>query len=673
MAKRELMKNLMSDTFRRVAIYIRVSTNHQVDKDSLPLQREELINYCKYVLGIEDFEIFEDAGFSAKNTDRPGYQKMMKMVRAGLFTHVLVWKLDRISRNLLDFAYMYEELKKLDVAFISKNEQFDTSTAMGEAMLKIILVFAELERKTTSERVAATMISRAVNGKWNGGRVPYGYSYDYEQKEFSVNPEEQKVALLMCDLYEASNSLLFVSRKLNEIGYRSRAGNLWSPVQVRKVLVNPFNTGKYVYNQTSLSTGTQLPNKEEDFIVIEDHHPALIPQERQDRLIARLNRNARSRSTANNTTNRKNIHVFSGLIYCENCGNMLTSSVGKKLAGDGWRPSIYLCPSKRKHVSDGCHDTTDSSVGEFVLNFIMNMLNAQRNFQLVRSAADLQRLLLYGKVFDDVDHLDQDSLNDMFTVLSSNLPQNVKAGMKKKMRKPPSNPEVTKLNKEKQRLERAMERLKRLYMYSDDSMTEQEYITEKNRIADAYSEAEARIVEITNYERMERSISDEDFVRQATAFILSKKLSGSSYINYRKLAVSTDPLMLKEFFNSILDSITINTDGKVGSIVFKNGLRHQFIYTSNKKEDKTMLAKCNYCGQVMLEADGCTKTYFTLNGKQYPRIRVGDKYDFEPGTTSRCHDCAAKPGEYHHSGCDAERCPVCHEQLIGCECDFSDL
>lgn len=124
-------------------------------------------------------------------------------------------------------------------------------------------------------------------------------------------------------------------------------------------------------------------------------------------------------------------------------------------------------------------------------------------------------------------------------------------------------------------------------MYSEDSMTEQEYITEKNRIAEAYSEAEARLVEITNYERMERSISDEDFVRQATAFILSKKLSGSSYINYRKLAVSTDPLILKEFFNSILDSITINTDGKIGSIVFKNGLRHEFIYSedSNSQEN----------------------------------------------------------------------------------------
>lgn len=585
MAFKKLM-DLTSDSYTRVAIYIRVSTNHQVDKDSLPLQREELVNYSKYVLNIGDYEIFEDAGFSAKNTDRPGYQKMMKMVRAGLFTHILVWKLDRISRNLLDFAAMYDELKRLGVTFISKNEQFDTSTAMGEAMLKIILVFAELERKMTSERVTATMLSRAASGKWNGGRIPYGFSYDFDAREFSIVPEEHKVSLLMCDMYESSNSLLYVSRKLNEMGYRTRAGNLWSPVQVRKILVNPFNTGAYVYNQTSLSTGTQLPNKEEDFIVIEEHHPALFSKERQDKIIARLTRNAKSKSTANNSVNRKNIHVFSGLIFCENCGMMLTSSSGKKLAGDNWRPSIYLCPSKRKHVSEGCHDTTDSTVGEFVINFVMNMMNAQRNFQLVHSSADLQRLLLYGKVFDEVDHLDADSLDDMYNVLSANLPQNIKAGMKKRARKPGANPEIAKLNKDKAKLGRALERLKRLYMYSEDSMTEQEYITEKNRITEAYAEAESRIQELTSYDRMERSISDEDFIKQATAFILSKKLSGSSYINYRKLAVSSDTQMLKDFFNSVLDSITINTDGKIGSIVFKNGLRHQFIYHKDSESQE---------------------------------------------------------------------------------------
>jgi len=426
------------------------------------------------------------------------------------------------------------------------------------------------------------MLSRAANGKWNGGRVPYGYSYNYDEKDFTIIPEEQQVALLMCDLYESSNSLLYVSRKLNEMGYQSRAGNLWSPVQVRKVLINPFNTGCYVYNQTTQGSGYRA-NKKEDFIVIEEHHPALFEKERQDKIILHLKRNARSKSTANNSKNRKNIHVFSGLIYCENCGMMLTSSTGKKHADDGWRPSIYLCPSKRRHVSEGCRDTTDSTVGEFVINFIMNMLNAQRNFQLIRSVDDLERMLLYGQVFHEVMLLDRESLNDMYNVLSANLPQNIKAGMKKKMRKPATNPEISKLNKEKQKLERAMDRLKRLYMFSDNAMTEQEYMTEKNRITDAYTEAETRLEELTSYDRLEHSISDEDFIKQATAFILTKKLSGHSYINYRKLAIGTDSQMLKEFFGSILDSIILSTNGKIGSIIFKNGLKHTFIYNDSGK------------------------------------------------------------------------------------------
>lgn len=145
----------------KVAIYVRVSTLHQIDKDSLPLQKSDLINYSKYVLNTENYEIFEDAGYSGGTTERPAYQDMIKRIKKQEFTHVLVWKIDRISRNLRDFSDMYEEFKKYDVTFISKNEQFDTSSAMGEAMLKIILVFAELERKLTSERVYAIMISRA--------------------------------------------------------------------------------------------------------------------------------------------------------------------------------------------------------------------------------------------------------------------------------------------------------------------------------------------------------------------------------------------------------------------------------------------------------------------------------------------------------------------------------
>ena len=126
-------KETTAENTQRVAIYVRVSTHWQIDKDSLKVQKKELAAYAELVLGIPSYEIFEDPGFSAKNTDRPAYQRMMARLRTGEFSHLLVWKIDRISRNLMDFSQMYAELKKIGVTFVSKNEQFDTSTAIGDA------------------------------------------------------------------------------------------------------------------------------------------------------------------------------------------------------------------------------------------------------------------------------------------------------------------------------------------------------------------------------------------------------------------------------------------------------------------------------------------------------------------------------------------------------------
>lgn len=276
----------------RVAIYIRVSTTHQIDKDSLPMQRQDLIAYAKLMLNTDDYVIFEDAGYSGKNTDRPKFQEMMSQIRQGAFSHLLVWKIDRISRNLLDFATMYKELKDLGVVFVSKNEQFDTSTAMGEAMLKIILVFAELERNMTSERVTATMISRASNGQWNGGRVPYGYNYDYETKDFSINSIEAEIVHLIHDKYEEMRSLVRESRYLNEKGLRTRAGNLWNPVSLHIILHNIFYCGDYRYNV--LKEGDRQKVKDEsEWITIEDHHEQIISREQKERVIAMLDANKR--------------------------------------------------------------------------------------------------------------------------------------------------------------------------------------------------------------------------------------------------------------------------------------------------------------------------------------------------------------------------------------------
>lgn len=220
---------------KKAALYIRVSTHYQIDKDSLPFQRNELINYAKYALGIDDYAIFEDAGYSGKNTDRPAYQDMMRRIRAKEFSHLCVWKIDRISRNLLDFAAMYEELKKFNCTFVSKNEQFDTSSAIGEAMLRIILVFAELERKLTAERVTSIMYSRANKGLWNGAPIPLGYKWDAKGKYPVIDEGTAVVVRYIYDQYEKIHSTMKLSDKLNRENIKSARGGEWTGTTVKGI------------------------------------------------------------------------------------------------------------------------------------------------------------------------------------------------------------------------------------------------------------------------------------------------------------------------------------------------------------------------------------------------------------------------------------------------------
>lgn len=190
------------------ALYVRVSTGYQVDKDSLPHQKKELRSYCRHILHIPDdhIQIFEDAGKSAKNTKRPAYERIMQAVREGRVSHVIVYKIDRISRNLVDFSLMYDDFKRNRVTFISLNEQFDTSSAIGEAILKIILVFAELERKMTSERVTDIMLGRASQGLWNGARMAYGHKWDADREFPVMDDKEGPVVKFMFDFYEKEKS-----------------------------------------------------------------------------------------------------------------------------------------------------------------------------------------------------------------------------------------------------------------------------------------------------------------------------------------------------------------------------------------------------------------------------------------------------------------------------------
>lgn len=570
---RKAKENPQKEKPQRAAIYLRVSTSYQADRDSLPMQRKDLVGYCEYALNISDYTVFEDAGYSGKNTDRPAFQKMMMQIRNGMYSHLLVWKIDRISRNLLDFAQMYEELKTLGVTFISRNEQFDTSTAMGEAMLKMVLIFAELERKTTAERVTATMISRANDGTWNGGRVPFGYDYNKETQTFSINGDESYIVLQMYDLYEKTDSLVRTARELNKLGYVSRQHNPFSPVSIWIILRNPWYVGTYRYNYYKIP-GRRAVKEESEWVVIENHHSPLVSKERFDHVQKMLDSNARYRNTPGRSSKQRNVNIFSGLIWCSCCGAAFTASPGK-LHASGYRPTKYGCPNVRKTKTCNAKYTSDPVIGEFLLNFILNVINAQKGFEKINSPADLESRLLRGDAFRDVAKIDSASVAALYEMLSSFSPAD-SVLLKKPTIKKNLDPELRKLRADKRKTERALARLDHIYLYSNKQMSDKEYLVKKNDLMTDLKELDKSIGLLTS-ESWAQSLSDDDFLEQASSFIISQRLQEREYIYFQGLAESTDPAVLRAFFVSIIDSVRMR-NGLVETLTFKNGISHTFTY-----------------------------------------------------------------------------------------------
>lgn len=359
----------------KAAIYIRVSTIYQVDKDSLPLQRKLCISYCD-MHGL-DYEVFEDAGVSAKSDKRPAYREMMQRFRNGEFSHLIVYKLDRISRNLLDFMGMYEELENLRVTFISLNENFDTNTAMGKAMLAIMIIFAQMEREIDSERVLSVMIGRAENespevnngnGLWNGAQTPFGFKFDYDIKYPVPDENELPTLHLIYDMYESKQSTLLVARYLNKHNIPSKRGGKWTSKVVGDIIKNRFNIGEYSYNKRESGRGPYKP--EDEWIIRPNNHPAVIDLDQFERCNKIIVRNGRT----NAKINIKHVHIFQGIMKCHACGGGTSCSKDKRRK-NGIQPSIYSCTLRQTDLDAGCHNASyisDYIAGKFVFAFIIN-------------------------------------------------------------------------------------------------------------------------------------------------------------------------------------------------------------------------------------------------------------------------------------------------------------
>ena len=254
------------------AIYVRQS----VDKSEYSISIESQIDDCKKLSESGRYEVYADRGFSGKNTDRPEFHRMIKDIESGLIENVIVWKLDRISRSVADFAQMMEMFKRYNVKFISKNEPIVNTgnSALSEAIYGILMVFAQFERETIQMRVTENYYARGGQGFYLGARAPFGYKKEEttllgkKTKKLVPIPEQAETVTQMYDLYgNGGLSLGQVQKWLHEEGIRTVKGNYFNKHAVARILGNPVyvkaDADVYTFLQ---SKDIKINNSPEDYI-----------------------------------------------------------------------------------------------------------------------------------------------------------------------------------------------------------------------------------------------------------------------------------------------------------------------------------------------------------------------------------------------------------------------
>lgn len=202
------------ETKKRIycATYCRKSVEERADETfgSIENQHESILNFIashKHEGWVPLTERYDDNGFTGSNTNRPSLQKLINDIKESRVNMVVVYKLDRLSRSLVDFVQLLKFFDEHGVAFASITQPIDTSTSTGKLMLHILSSFAEFERELISERTHDKMGAARKRGQWLGGRPPFGYARDKEGKKLVIDKDETKIVREMFELYLKGNSL----------------------------------------------------------------------------------------------------------------------------------------------------------------------------------------------------------------------------------------------------------------------------------------------------------------------------------------------------------------------------------------------------------------------------------------------------------------------------------
>ncbi len=268
-----------------IAIYARQSVDRP---DSISIESQ--IEFCLFEARGEAYRLYTDRGYSGKNTERPAFRQMMADIASGQIQRVIVYKLDRISRSIVDFSLMMEKFGVCGVDFISASEKFDTGSPMGRAMLNICIVFAQLERETIQKRVADAYASRSRKSLYMGGRIPFGFRLepalvgDTKTAAYVPWPEEAALVQRIYQLYaQPQTSYGDVVRYLTEQKL-GPVGKNWTRGRIADMIRNPVyvQADEAVYDFFA-EKGVQIVNPPEDFIGVNGCYYYRDPQNSGDK------------------------------------------------------------------------------------------------------------------------------------------------------------------------------------------------------------------------------------------------------------------------------------------------------------------------------------------------------------------------------------------------------
>ncbi len=359
-----------SDTKKpiRCAIYTRKSTEEGLEQEfnSLDAQRESaeaFIASQKNEGWVCLPEKYDDGGFTGGNMERPALKRLLAQAEAGNINCIVVYKVDRLSRSLMDFARIMEILERQHISFVSVTQQFNTTHSMGRLTLNILLSFAQFEREIISERTRDKMSAARKKGMWMGGIPVLGYDIHPQNRKLVVNPEEALRVKEAFSLYLDHESLLATAQELNHRGWTTKQWTTKSGIAKGGLAFEKVNLFRLLTNLTYIG---KLEYKGE---LYEGEHEAIVESDVWNRVQALLHRNGKSGGVE---VRNKFGSLLRGILFCDSCHAAMVHTYTARKECKIYR--YYVC-SKAQHRGWHTCPTKSLPAGE-IEQFVVNRIRS---------------------------------------------------------------------------------------------------------------------------------------------------------------------------------------------------------------------------------------------------------------------------------------------------------